>query len=226
MKKVSIFGLIVAVVSFMSLPVAFGYSIYVNDLVQISNGMGSTGGGEFGVSKINPPAQDNMFTTFCLETNEYVEFGVTFRVDGLDEYAVAGGSGGSHPDPLDARTAYLYYHFAMGSLANYNNDIASADALQKAIWFIEQENGGENNFFVAQAQAAINAGEWSGLANVRVMNLVFDESVQQTGTTNPLTREVNKQSLLTLVPEPLTILLLGLGLVGLAGLRRAEKKRD
>ena len=208
MKKVLIIS-IFALVSLLSLPVAFAYPVYQGDLVTITDGPGDTGGGEFVVTK---SAINFSFNSFCLEGNEYISMGTTYRVGSIGPNAVAGGISGGSPDPVDARTAYLFYYFSIGDLAGYNYDDAtqaSANALQNAIWFIEGE-GGENNYFVTAAQIAINTNAWSGIGDVRALNLVNAE----TGAA--------QQSLLTRVPEPMTMLLLGLGLVGLAGLRRKE----
>lgn len=205
MKKILIVS-IFALVSLISLPVAFGYPVYQGDLVTITDGTGSGPGGEFIVTK-----GSISFKTFCLEGNEYISMGSTYKVGGIDTFASLGGISGGPNDPLDAKTAYLYYHFAIGDLAGYNyGTAASADALQNAIWFIEGE-GGVNNSFVTLAQNAINTGAWSGIGNVRALNLVNQNNANE-----------NHQSLLTLVPEPMTMILLGLGLVGLAGLRRKE----
>ena len=204
MKKL-LFVSIFAIVTLMSLPVAFGYPVYQGDIVTLSDSTGNGPGGEFRVTK-----GAFSFNTFCLEGNEYIMPPYTVKVGSIDAYAIAGGISGGPNDPLDARTAYLYYHFAIGNLAGYTyGNASSADALQAAIWYIEGE-GGSNNEFVTLAQNAISSGEWSGLGNVRVLNLVNKD----TGA--------NQQSLLTLVPEPMTMILFGLGLIGLAALTRKE----
>jgi hypothetical protein len=142
MKKVLIIS-IFALVSLISLPVAFGYPVYQGDLVRITDGPGNTGGGEFVVTK---SAINFSFNSFCLERNEYISMGSTYKVGSIDTSVIAGGFGGGSPDPLDARTAYLFYHFSIGDLAEYYGDETSANALQNAIWFIEGEGGANNNF--------------------------------------------------------------------------------
>ncbi len=150
MKKILIIS-IFALVSLMSFPVAFGYPVYQGDIITLANGIGDTNGGEFNLSK----SGTFLFKTFCLEANETISFGTPYKVGSIDTGAILGGQGGPI-DQVDVRTAYLYYHFAVGNLQGYTyGKAASADALQNAIWYIEGE-GGVNNAFVALAE-----GKWS-----------------------------------------------------------------
>ena len=96
----------------------------------------------------------------------------------------------------------------------YNNNEAHAGALQNAFWYIEQELGqadwdtylanpstyisGQALVWYNLAANAVNGG-WTNNGQVAAVNLV--------ATNNPYDR---KQDQLTLVPEPGTILLLGL----------------
>lgn len=115
------------------------------------------------------------FQTFCLESHENFRPGQVYNVT-LNTGAVSATRGF---DALDARTAFLYTRFREGSLSgfDFSSESArrnSAGRLQKAIWYLEDESGGENNSFVALANAAIAVGgEWFGvgMGNVRVMNL-------------------------------------------------------
>ena len=140
---------------------------------------------------------------------EYMDFSSTFVVNAVS----------TTPDdpsgiPLDQRTAYLYTQFRNGTLANYNygpggiGDATSANLLQNAIWYFEGEGvSGAGNLFVDAANAAVSSGAWSGLGNVRVMNLFYQDG-----------RKAQDQ--LTTVPEPSTMVLLGSGVAALCFRRR------
>lgn len=208
MKKMVIW--VFVIIGLILLPAGvYADSISVGDVIQLYDGPGTTGGGEFKVYKSGV----YLFDSFCLETNEYFSFGQNLTVASITDNAIGGGSGGPRPDPLDPRTAYLYYHFRMGDLAGYNYGTnASADDLQKAIWYIEEEAMGVSNDFVTLAQSEIDRGAWSGLGNVWVMNLIDANGNK-------------KQDQMVLVPEPATILLLGAGLLGLGIFGRKKVKK-
>jgi hypothetical protein len=147
-------------------------------------------GGEFAVT---PDAtfeilfgQTGSFGSFCLERTEFVTPGLTYDVL-MNTEVLGGGLNNGIPgpgggDPLDARTAYLYSNFLAGTLAGYDytpgtGREASAQALQDVIWYLEDESAltwdtsSLQNTFLTAAQNAVDSGAWTGLGNVRVMNL-------------------------------------------------------
>jgi hypothetical protein len=105
-------------------------------------------------------------------------------------------------------TAYLYHHFFWETLSEYSYDgtpttqfadrAASANALQNAIWYIEEELGefdADNPFnpgYNYYTQLAYDAG-WTTLGDVRVVNLTNCGSYKQ-------------DQLTVVVPEPATML--------------------
>ncbi len=205
-------------------PAAYADPVAVGDLVKLHDMGGTTNGGPFGVYKGTYDATDPLFWTFCIERGEYITLDAEYRVGSIETYAVKGGPGGDgSKDELSEQTAYLYYHFRIGDLKDlggYSDDTAYWDDLQKAIWWFEGElSSNPNNALVILANDKTgngqpNQGEWDGLGRVRALNLVDKNDPNNV-----------KQSQLTLVPEPSTILLLGMGLLGGAIVARSRRKK-
>jgi len=190
--------------------------INVGDVIKLYDGPGTTGGGEFKVYKDGV----YLFDTFCVERDEYFSFGQALTVAGISDRAIYGGVG-EEGDPLDPRTAYLYTQFRAGTLSNYDYNnfterVNDANSLQLAIWVIEGEltstSDAQALAWIGEAENAINKGIWSGIGNVRVLNLVDSQGNR-------------RQDQLVMVPEPSTLLLMGAGLIGIGAFGRRKLKR-
>jgi len=209
--------------------------------VDSANYTGGNGAGEYKVgawsggsvptmgSGVNAPG--GVFQTFCVESNESIVFNTTYNYTASTS-AVAGGYSGGNPDALDAKTAYLYTQFWNGTLSGYtytqgSGRVASATSLQLALWKIEGEiqpgalttaynNDTQAQAWVSAATSAVSAGTWTGIGNVRILNLT------------DVSTGANIQSVLAMlavVPLP-SALMLGFGLMSAMGAASVLKRRN
>jgi len=157
------------------------------------------------------------FLTYCIEDNEFFYSGGTYNY-ALSNGAVNGGLNGQtapNYDGVSNATAYLYSQFAQGILAGFggfNYNLTGYGDLQQAIWFLEGE-GGTNNALVAAAVAHEGAN-WNsdnnGAYGVLALNLTDTNG-------GPAQDQLYYHN----VPDQgMTVALLGLSLLGLAGFRR------
>lgn len=170
----------------------------------------------------------NALQTFCLETNEYVWPNSTYSVV-LSNATVYGGAGGAVDgrDPLSKGAAWLYNQFARGILQDYNYTDptlrqASADALQKTIWWPEGEQVNPNNVFTQKVISMFEEvgakADNNGAYPVMVANLWEPGHLGESGY------QRQDQLIASAAPIPPTVWLLGAGLFGVGFIRKRIKK--
>jgi len=219
MKKLYFKIMMMLAVAILSVAPALADSWNVNDHIDytltnaVSTPYGS--GGLFTIKNIDTNA---VIKSFCIELDEHIYD--NDRVAGISNAAVAGGLGGPNPDPISSSTDWLYAQYAQNN-ASYQD----VQALQLAFWMLEDEITADT------ALGWATAGYFTSGLLARANSYVADALLHDTGSYGSgvlnlkgATDETPHQSQLTHVPEPATILLLSLGMIGLEGVRRKFQK--
>ncbi len=220
MKNLVKIMMVLAALLVLGVGQVWAYPIESGDLVSLRTSYLGVNGAfavyDKGGDQISYPNGD-LFLTFCVERDVYftpsTENKTTLYRATIDNEVRFGTNPGTSKKALSDGTKYLYWNFVNGTLADYNNDAASAKALQYAIWGLQGYKLTLDEYSVAQiylSQVPSIADDVAG-RNVKVMNLWTVNGAAQS-------------QLIAQVPEPGTLLLFGSGLAGLAMYRRRIRK--
>ena len=204
-----------------------------NTVVSFTNGIGDNPGGAFngsvfsggGAGLSGNASYGNTFQSFCLEAKEYIYFNSTkLYVKSVTDSTISGISGDTATTPsatgdkISSETAWLFTQFYKGV---FGGDATSNTALQQAIWSFENEgmslNSLASSYKTLASTAVNNSNVWSGIGNVRVLNLYKDANYTQ--------HAQDQLYMISAVPEVETyaMMLAGLGLMGTIVRRRKSK---
>lgn len=205
----------------------------VDDALQISLTQSIPSGisGLGGLFKITNTTKNEFFYTFCLELDEWTSH-AKYVEDVSDDIAMAGGRNTDFGDKLSGGTKYLVTQYWGGNPAYQN-----ALALQLAIWYLEDEyydkatnpsdwlswyKANVGSQYWDEADAAydyiLTALKFSNYDNPAIGVLDTDDKTNGQGTLG--------QSYAYYIPEPATIFMLGLGVLGFAiGARRIRRRQ-
>jgi hypothetical protein len=141
----------------------------------------------------------------------------------FNDKAIMGGVG-AQGDPISIGTAWLYHEFQSETLTGYDyrgtgrsND---AGALQKAIWYLEQESNGSLNEFTTLVENKFGSLTYAMETNNNGTYPVAVVNLWATGRVGDLNYRAQDQLVCVPIPAPGAVLLGSIGVTLVGWLRR------